>query len=160
MTTGRRCGDCSRRRPAGLHSRAVGAWYTIGLCLGVGVGAGVLAAGLFARGIPGIVVAAVGGAATGALVGLLVGGSAQVVAGVVGGVLGAIGAAQVVVGALRRGGTKGGVAFLVAGAGIVVALLALVPVVGYAAAVAVPALGARLRRRFPERYAGLRTLAK
>jgi len=138
----------------------MGAWYTIGLALGIGVGAGVLAAGLLARGVPGIVVAAVGGALTGALAGLVVGDTAEVVAGVIGGPLGAVGAAQVVVGALRRGGTKGGIALLVAAAGIVVAVLALVPALGYAEAVVVPALAARLRRRFPERYAGLRTLAK
>ena len=138
----------------------MGAWYTIGLSLGVGVGAGVLAAGLLARGIPGIVVAAVGGALTGALAGFVVGDAAEVVAGAIGGPLGAVGAGQVIVGALRRGGTKGGVAFLMAAAGIVVALLALIPVVGYVVAVVVPALAARLRRRFPERYAGLRTLAK
>ena len=138
----------------------MGAWYTIGLSLGVGVGAGVLAAGLLARGVPGIAMAAVGGAATGALAGLIVGETAEVIAGAIGGPLGAIGAAQLVVGALRRGGTKGGIAFLVAAVGIVVAVLALVPVLGYAEAVVVPALAARLRRRFPERYAGLRTLAK
>ncbi len=138
----------------------MGAWYTIGLALGVGVGAGVLAAGLLARGVPGIIVAAVGGAITGALAGFVVGDTAEVVAGVVGGPLGAIGAAQVVVGALRRGGTKGGIAFLVAAAGIVVALLALIPLIGYITAVAVPSVAARLRRRYPERYAGLRTLAK
>jgi hypothetical protein len=138
----------------------MGAWYTIGLSLGVGVGAGVLAAGLLARGVPGIVVAALGGAATGALAGFAVGDTAEVIAGLIGGPLGAIGAAQLVVGALRRGGTKGGIAFLVAVAGIAVAVFALVPALGYVEAVVVPALAARLRRRFPERYAGLRTLAK
>jgi len=81
-------------------------------------------------------------------------------AGAIGGPLGAFGAAQLVLGAMKRGGTKGGIAFLIAAAGIVVALLALVPVLGYAEAVVVPALAARLRRRYPERFAGLRTLAK
>ena len=138
----------------------MGAWYTIGLALGVGVGAGVLAAGLLARGVPGIVVAAIGGAVTGALAGWLVGDAAEVIAGAIGGPLGALGAAQLVLGAMKRGGTKGGIAFLIAASGIVVALLALIPLVGYAAAVVVPALAARLRRRYPERYAGLRTLAK
>jgi hypothetical protein len=65
-----------------------------------------------------------------------------------------------VLGASRRGGTRGGIALLVAAAGIAIALLALVPALGYVQAVAVPALAVRLRRRFPERYAGLRTLAK
>lgn len=138
----------------------MGAWYTIGLSLGIGVGAGVLAAGLLARNVLGVVAAALGGAAAGVLAGLVVGDSAEVIAGIVGGPLGAAGAAQLVLGALRRGGTKGGIAFLVAAAGIVVALLALVPVLGYVEAVVVPALAARLRRSLPERYAGLRTLAK
>jgi hypothetical protein len=35
-----------------------------------------------------------------------------------------------------------------------------VPALGYLEAVALPALAARLRRRSPERYAGLRTLAR
>jgi hypothetical protein len=138
----------------------MGAWYTIGVVLGIGGGAGVLAAGLLARGLSGVVVAAIGGALTGVLAGIVVGGTAEIVSGAIGGVVGAAGAAQVVLGALRRGGTRGGIAFLVAGAGIFVALLALVPVVGYLEAVAVPVIGARLRRRLPERYAGLRTLAK
>jgi hypothetical protein len=149
--------ESGRRR---LHSLAMGAWYTIGLSLGIGVGAGVLAAGLLARGVPGIVVAAVGGAATGALAGIAVGSTPEVIAGAIGGSLGAIGAAQLVLGALRRGGSKGGIAFLIAAGGILVALLALVPALGYVEAVVVPALAARLRRRFPERYAGLRSLAK
>jgi hypothetical protein len=88
------------------------------------------------------------------------GGWGDVVAGVLGGLAGALGAAQVVRGALRRGGTRGGTATLVAGAALLVAALALVPVLGYLEAVALPVLAARLRRRAPERYAGLRTLAK
>ena len=51
-------------------------------------------------------------------------------------------------------------AALVAGAALVAAGLAFVPVVGYLEAIALPALAARLRRRAPERYAGLRSLAK
>jgi hypothetical protein len=35
-----------------------------------------------------------------------------------------------------------------------------VPVLGYLEALALPVLAVRLRRRAPERYAGLRTLAK
>ena len=45
-------------------------------------------------------------------------------------------------------------------AAIVVAALALIPGVGYLEALALPALGARLRRRGGERYAGLRILAR
>jgi hypothetical protein len=88
------------------------------------------------------------------------GGWGDVAAGVLGGLAGAFGAAQVVRGALRRGGTRGGTAALIAGAAIVVAAIALVPALGYLEAVALPALAARLRKRAPERYAGLRTLAK
>ena len=49
---------------------------------------------------------------------------------------------------------------LVAGAALVAAALAWVPVVGYLEALVLPALAARIRRRTPERYAGLRTLAR
>ena len=72
------------------------------------------------------------------------------------------GAAAVVVvsGALRRGGTRGGLALIVAGVALVLAALAFVPVVGYLVAVALPALAVRLRRTQADRYAGLRSLAK
>ena len=62
-------------------------------------------------------------------------------------------------GALRRGGTRGGTAALVAGAALVVAALAWIPAVGYVVALVLPALVPLLRRARPERYAGLRTLA-
>jgi hypothetical protein len=88
------------------------------------------------------------------------GGWGDVAAGAVGALLGGLGAAQIVGGALRRGGTRGGTAILVAGAALLVAGLALVPVLGYLEAIALPALAARLRKRAPETYAGLRTLAR
>jgi hypothetical protein len=66
----------------------------------------------------------------------------------------------IVSGALRRGGTRGGLAVIVATAALVLGALAIVPVVGYLQAVALPALAARLRRTQGERYAGLRSLAK
>jgi hypothetical protein len=53
-----------------------------------------------------------------------------------------------------------GTATIVAGAALVVAGLAWVPALGYLEALALPALAARLHRRAPERYAGLRTLAR
>ena len=49
---------------------------------------------------------------------------------------------------------------LVGVASLAFAALALVPVVGYLEAVALPAVAARARRRSPERYAGLRSLAR
>ena len=51
-------------------------------------------------------------------------------------------------------------ALLVVIGAVVVAALAFVPVVGYVEALALPALGMRLRRRAGKRYAGLRTLAR
>jgi hypothetical protein len=80
--------------------------------------------------------------------------------GFVGAICGALGSAPIVGGALRRGGTRGGTATLLAGASLVGAALAFVPVVGYLEAIAVPALGLRARRRAPERHAGLRSLAR
>src|SRR5437763_1252013 len=84
----------------------------------------------------------------------------RLVAGAAGGILGGLGAVQIVRGALRRGGTTSGTGILVALAGVGVAALALIPVVGYVEAVGLPAFAARLRKRAPERYAGLRTLAR
>ena len=45
-------------------------------------------------------------------------------------------------------------------AALVGAALAFVPIVGYLEALAIPALGLRLRRRSPDRHAGLRSLAR
>jgi hypothetical protein len=137
----------------------MGAWYWIGVSAGLGAAIGVLVAGIAARG------AAVLGLLVGAGVGYAIdawqpGSWADIAAAAVGGALAGLGAAVIVRGALRRGGTRGGTAILVAGAALVAAGLAFVPVVGYLVALALPAFAARLRRRQPERYAGLRTLAK
>jgi hypothetical protein len=152
----------ARQRYAGA---LMGSWYWIGLCAGLGAGAGVLLSGLAGAARAVSIAAGILALAAGVGIGLAVDGShrggwGDVVAGVLGGLAGALGAAQVVRGALRRGGTRGGTATLVAGAALLVAALALVPVLGYLEAVALPVLAARLRRRAPERYAGLRTLAK
>jgi hypothetical protein len=45
-------------------------------------------------------------------------------------------------------------------ASLLLAALALIPVVGFLEAVGLPAFGARARRREGERYAGLRSLAR
>jgi uncharacterized membrane protein len=63
-------------------------------------------------------------------------------------------------GARRRGATAGGTAILLIGAAIVVALLALIPVVGFLEALLVPVIAARKARSGPDKYAGLRSLAK
>jgi hypothetical protein len=142
----------------------MGGWYWIGLCAGLGTGAGVLLAGIAGAARAALIAAGVVALAAGAGIGLAIdswqpGGIGDVVAGMVGGLAGALGAATIVTGALRRGGTRGGTATLVAGGAIVVAAIALVPALGYLEALALPALAARLRKRAPERYAGLRTLA-
>jgi len=96
----------------------------------------------------------------GAAVGWLIGGWHESLAGGIGGALGAGVVAPLVAGTLSRGGTRAGTAALVGGASLVLAALAFVPVVGYLEAVALPAVAARARRRRPERYAGLRSLAR
>lgn len=137
----------------------MGAWYWIGVSAGLGAAIGVLVAGFAARAAA--VVAVLVGAGVGYAVDAWQPGSwGDVVAAAVGGLLAGLGAAVIVRGALRRGGTRGGTAILVAGAALVAAGLAFVPAVGYLEAIALPAFAARLRRRQPERYAGLRTLAK
>ena len=143
----------------------MGGWYWIGVCVGLGAAAGVLLSGVAGGARATLALAGVLALAAGAGLGLAVeswqpGRWGDVVAGLLGGLAGALGAAQVVRGALRRGGTRGGTATLVAGAALVVAALAWVPVVGYLEALAIPLLAARIRRRAPERYAGLRTLAR
>jgi hypothetical protein len=138
----------------------VGSWYTIGLCLGLALGLSVAVTGVLGSNMLGIGAAAVVGAALGGAIGLLVGGTAETVAGAVGGVLGALAAAVAVTGALRRGATRFGVGAYMGAVGVLVCLLALVPLVGYLLAVALPALAARMRGRQAARFAGLRSLAK
>ena len=134
--------------------------WRIPFCTGVGVGAGVVAAGILAARRAGIATAALVAIAVGVVAGLVVGNWDEIVGGAVGGAAGAVGSAPVVQGALRRGGTRAGTATLVGAAGVSLAALALIPLVGYLEAVALPVVAFRARRRAGERYAGLRTLAK
>jgi hypothetical protein len=138
----------------------VGGWYTIGLCLGLGLGLSVAITGILGSNVLGIGAAAVVGAVLGGAIGLLVAGTPETVAGAVGGVLGALAAAAVVVGALRRGATRFGVGAYMGALGVLVCLVSLIPLAGYALAVVLPFLAARLRGRQAARFAGLRTLAK
>jgi hypothetical protein len=143
----------------------MGGWYWIGVCVGLGAAAGVLLSGLFGASRAALPVAGVLAAAAGAGIGYAVdvpfsGGYGDIVGGLVGGIVGVLGAAQVVRGALQRGGTRAGTATLIAGVAVVIAAAAMVPVLGYLEALALPALAARIRRRAAERYAGLRTLAR
>ena len=138
----------------------MGSWYTIGLCLGLGLGLSVAVTGILGSNVVGIGVAAIVGAVLGGAIGLAIGDTAETIAGAVGGVLGALAAAAVVVGALRRGATRFGVGAYMGALGVLVCLVALVPVAGYVLAVALPLLAVRMRGRQAARFAGLRTLAK
>lgn len=134
----------------------MGDWYTIGILVGLGAALGVACTGALRRIPVGAALAAVIAVA----VGLLVWHWEQAVGGAVGAVCGAVGAGPLVSGTLRRGGTRGGTATLLALGALALAALAFVPALGYVEAVAVVALGLRLRRRAPERHAGLRSLAR
>jgi hypothetical protein len=138
----------------------MGAWYTIGLALGLGLGLGLILTGLLGVNTAGLGLAVVVGVAGGALVGLAIGDTAETIAGGIGGLLGAVSAAAAVGGALRRGATRLGLAAFVGMGGVLVALLGLIPVVGYVEAVLLPVLALRMRGRQAARFAGLRTLAK
>jgi hypothetical protein len=138
----------------------MGDWYTIGLALGLGTAIGVLFAGLLSATPLGRAAAVVLAGAAGALAGAMIEDWTEIAGGAIGGMVSAVAAAIVVAGALRRGGTRGGLALIVAAIAAGLAVLAFVPVAGYLIAAAVPVLALRLRRTQSERYAGLRTLAK
>jgi hypothetical protein len=138
----------------------VGSWYWIGVCAGLGVAVGVFLAALFAGTRLALAAALVLAAGIGVAIGLALGQWGEAIGGGVGGVLGAVGAAQLAGGTIRRGGARFGTAVFFGLAAVVLAALAWIPIVGYLEAVLVPAFGARLRGRAPERYAGLRSLAK
>ena len=144
----------------------MGSWYWIGVSAGLGAAVGILiaaAVGAVVRVV--LVMAGVAALLAGLAVGYGIdqwqpGGWEDIVLGAVGALLGLLTAAYVIGGALKRGGTRGGTGALVAGAAFVVAALAWIPAVGYVIAAALPILALRVRRRRPERYAGLRTLAR
>jgi hypothetical protein len=135
-------------------------WYRIGVAAGIGAGGALLAAGWLARTRPGALLAILIGAGIGILVGFGIGDWKVALGGAIGGLLGGLGGAPLAAGTLRRGGTTTGTGILIGLAGLGIAALALVPFLGYLEALALPALSNRARRREPERYAGLRTLAR
>ena len=134
----------------------MGGWYTIGIFVGLGTSVGLAATAVAGRALIGLVV----GAVVGIALGLVFGDWEEAVGGLVGAVCGALGSGPLVAGTLRRGGTRAGTSILLGLVALVGAALAFVPVVGYLEAVAVPIVGARLRRRSPDTHAGLRTLAR
>jgi len=142
------------------YTGRVGSWYWIGLAVGLGVALGVLCAGALASSRLGTLVAVLLAAGGGILIGLGLGEWGEAIGGAIGGVLGVGGSAQFVQGALRRGGTQLATAVWIALGALLIGALALIPVVGYLEAVALPIIGVRLRSRMPKKYAGLRSLAK
>jgi hypothetical protein len=124
--------------------------------VGIGTALGVLTTALVPRAIVAVTVPAV----VAAVVGLVLLGWPEAIGGGVGGVAGGVGATPIVTGALRRGGTRGGLALIVGLAALGIAALAFVPVLGYLYAIAVPVVGLRVRSQAPDRHAGLRTLAR
>jgi hypothetical protein len=138
----------------------VGSWYWIGVCAGLGLALGVLLAGIFAGTRIALTAALVLAAAAGVGIGLGLGEWDEAIGGGAGGALGALGTAQLVMGTLRRGGARFGTAIFIGIAAVVLAAVAWIPIAGYLEAALVPAFAARLRGRAPERYAGLRSLAR
>jgi len=144
----------------------MGSWYWIGVSAGLGAAVGILIAAAVGAGVRVVlVVGSVAAVLAGAAIGFGIdewqpGGWEDIVLGAAGALLALLAAAQIVRGALRRGGTRGGTGTLVAGSAFVVAALAWIPGAGYVIAVALPVLAVRLRRSRPDRYAGLRTLAR
>ena len=138
----------------------MGDWYTIGLALGIGTALGALFAGLLSSTPLGRAAAIVLAGVAGAAVGFLIDDWTELLAGAIGGVLGAAAAVVIVSGAFRRGGTRTGLALIVAALAAGLAGLALIPGAGYLEAVALPLLAVRLRRSQADRYAGLRSLAR
>jgi len=143
----------------------MGSWYWIGVSAGLGAAVGVLLSGFGTGGrgarLAVILLAGAAGAGIGFAIGSWQpGGWGDRAAGIAGGVAGALGATQTVSGAIRRGGTRVGTGALVAIAAIVVAAVAWIPGAGYVVALLLLALVPLLRRSRPERYAGLRTLAR
>jgi hypothetical protein len=137
----------------------MGDWYSIGVFAGLGVALGIAAAGALGGRRFGIAAPFLA-AAIGVALGIVFADAEEAAAAGVGGILGGAGTLELVRGALGRGGTRLGTALFVFVGAVVAAALAFIPLVGYVEAVAVPALGMRLRRRSGQRYAGLRTLAK
>jgi hypothetical protein len=134
----------------------VGAWYSIGVMVGLGTAIGIAMSAVLRRFSAAVVVAVV----VAVVAGFTAWGWPEAIGGAVGAVCGVVGGLPFVLGTLRRGGTRGGTATLLGVVALVGAALAIVPVVGYLEAAAVLALGLRLRRRAPDTHAGLRTLAR
>lgn len=140
--------------------KRMGEWYWIGVAVGLGAGAGVLLAGLLGVDRRRVLIAMLLAAAAGVGIGFALNGWDAAIGGGAGGLVGALGAGELALGTLRRGGTRAGMAVLFALGALAVAALGFVPALGFVEAALLPVLGLRLRRRADARYAGLRILAR
>ena len=120
-------------------------WYLIGVALGLGVAAGVPGTRRDANRAVAVAVVAAVAVAAGTIAALATGWA--VVAALAGVAIGVFSFRHLASAAIPA-------------AALALAVLALVPALGYLAAAAAPVLGQRLRRRSAGRYAGLRILAK
>jgi hypothetical protein len=134
--------------------------YWIGVFLGIGVGIGVLFAGLLGWSRPALLAAVALAGAAGFGLGIWLGDAPEAAAAAIGGIFGSVSAAEILRRALRRGGERLGMTVIGIAAGAAAAGLAFIPIVGYLEFLALPLLAVRLRRSEPERYGGLRTLAR
>jgi hypothetical protein len=134
--------------------------WLIGIAAGLGVALGLAAGGAFARSGRAPATAAAVALVLGGVLGWVIVDWKGAVAGALGGALSGFGAGTLARNALRRGGTPVGTAILFAAAGVVAFALALIPILSFIEAVAIPAVALRSRQRADEKYAGLRTLAK
>jgi hypothetical protein len=134
--------------------------WLIGIAAGAGAAFGLGAAGACAGFARAPLFAALVALVAGALVGWLVFDWKAAIAGGIVGALSGFGAGTFARGAVKRGGTSGGTATLLVGAGLVAFVLSFIPIVGFLEGIAIPVLALRARQRAGEKYAGLRTLAK
>jgi hypothetical protein len=142
----------------------MGWWYWIGVSVGFGAGAGIFISGLpLGRTIP--LTDALGALVVGGLIGNVAARPHHshwiyAGAGSLGCLAAYLGAAIIVAGAFKRGGTRLGLSVIMFGIGLIAIGIAFIPAAGVVEALFLPTLAWRLRRLQPQRYAGLRTLAK
>jgi hypothetical protein len=134
--------------------------WRMSIAAGAGAALGVVLAGLLAQWARVALTASVLALAAAGVLAWIVFDWKAAIAGAAGGLLGGFGAGVFVRGAVRRGGTVSGTAILLAAAALIAFALALIPIVGFLEALAIPALALRARQRAGEKFAGLRTLAK
>lgn len=134
--------------------------YLIGLSAGAGAALGLAGAGVPLRLTRATLPAAVLAGAVAAAFAWLAFDWPEAIAAAAGAVLAGVSAGALARRSLRRGGTAAGTAFLLLVAAVAAFALALIPLVGYLEAAALPAFAARARRRAGEKYAGLRSLAR